>query len=204
MSHTTSELVAIAHQYFPRGRRRRDPGYEHTPEYRRQMEARVPASMRFRDWWALLLRIQARFRPEQHPSISIENGSLFLASPHASTLDRCFTGTLTIPVRGPWEMHHEIEFLVSFVVPCYTIYSRSYTYLEEPIGTRKTEPRVSFMFTADELPFIEAIEREIRTDFPDHELLPPEAGTTLVPEVETDNDPYGEATIFGCLFSDKW
>jgi hypothetical protein len=204
MKHTIPELIAIAYRYFPRGKRRSDPEYKHTPEFARQMEARVPASARFRDWRALLHRIQERFPPERFPDLNVENGSLFLQLPDASTIDRCFTGTITIPVHGLWEESAKIEFLVSFVVPYYTIYRSSLYYVEGLTGPQELEGRFSFDFTAEEAPLVEAIEQEIRADFPDHELMPPQVGTTLVPEVEGGNELYGRATIFGCLLSDEW
>jgi hypothetical protein len=206
MKHSVQELFEVAYQYFPRGMVRGDPGHEQTPEVLRQKAARVPASARYEDWRIMLRRLRVRFPEEQFPGFMVNNLSLFLQVPTASDFDRCYTGELWLPVRSAKEKHHDLEFLVSFVVPYYTI--RSECHLFNGRLTRKGNPDVdvetSFDLSPDELPFATAIEEEIRTTFPGHEPILPEVGLTVVPDVQAGNKWFGESTIFTCLFSDRW
>ena len=203
MKHSLAELVDIVYSYFPRGLRGDEPRYKQTPEYRRRIEARTPASARFRDWCAMLARLKARF-PEGLREIGVQNGSPFLASPGAATLDRCFTGALWLPSRDSRETHHELEFLVSFVVPYFVVYGSCMVPRAEPFGARDVEPRIFFDFTSDEVPFVGAINEEILATFPGYEPMPPEVGKLIVPDVIGGGNLYGESTIYGCLFSDNW
>lgn len=203
MQHSNKELIDIVYSYFPRGLQGDEPHYKQTPEYLRRMEVRIPASAKFRDWCAMLARLKARF-PEGLRDVGVQNGSPFLASPGAATLDRCFTGALWLPARTSRETHHELEFLVSFVVPYYVVYSSCMVPLAKPFGTRDAEPQISFDYSPDEIPFTEAIKEEILRTFPDYEPMPPEVGKTIVPDVIGGGNLYGESTIYGCLFSDNW
>ena len=204
MKHSIPELIEIAYLYFPRGMQGDEASYTQTPEYQRRMQARVQASARFRDWVATLRRIEARLPAREDLDLIVHNGSPFLASPGASHLDRCFTGALSLPPRSDREEVHKIEFLVSFVVPYYVIYSISFTKDDGPPGGLVSGPELAFDFTPDEAPFVEIIKEEILFTFPDHEPMPPDAGKTIVPEVIGGGNLYGESTIYGCLFSDSW
>ncbi len=129
MKHTTAELIKTVYTYFPQGLQEAEPRYKETPEYVRRMEARIPASARFRDWCRMLTRIRERF-PDALRDIEIQNFSPFLASPTVAGLDRCYTGGLSLPSRTPEETNHQLEFLVSFVVPYYIL--RSSHLVDEP------------------------------------------------------------------------
>lgn len=203
MKHTTEELVEIVYSYFPRGLRGDEPHYKQTPEYRRRIEARNPASARFREWCAMLSRLKERLSDGLR-DIGVQNGSPFLASPNAATLDRCFTGALWLPPRSPQESHHQLEFLVSFVVPYYFIHSSWMVRRAEPAGSRALEPKISFDFSPDEAVFVEALKEEIDLTFPGYELMPPDVGKRIIPDVIGGGNLYGESTIYGCLFSDNW
>lgn len=204
MKHSVAELVDIAYQYFPRGMQGDEPGYNQTPEARRRIEARVGASARFGEWVGMLRRLEQRFAAFQAPELIVHNGSHFLASPGASHLDRCFTGAVSLPVRADWEEVHKVQFLVSFVVPYYTVYSISFPRVAKPEGGLEPGPQISFDFSPDEVPFVKAIEEEVSRTFPGHEPMPPEVGKTIVPDVIGGGNLYGESTIYGCLFSDDW
>lgn len=233
MRHSKEELTDIAYTYFARGVGEGDPGYRQTPEYERRMAARVPASARYRDWCAMLARIQARF-PSGLRDVGVENKSPFLAGPRATTLDRCFTGALWLPARSPKETHHQLEFLVSYVVPYYALRSSHFEDDPTPVLPASQRPRLvfqhdtcyvfppdpnaaddpneplrsrqvhSFELSADEEPFAKGIAEEIERTFPGHGLILPELGLTVVAEVEAGNKAFGEATLFTCLFSDDW
>jgi hypothetical protein len=206
MKHSTQELIATAYEYYPRGMPDGDPRYDQTPEVLRQKAARVPASARYEDWRIMLRRLSVRFPEEQFPGVMVDNLSLFLQVPTASDFDRCYTGEIWLPVRSVKEKHHDLEFLVSFVVPYYTIYSECQLFNGRlsPKGKPDVDIEKSFALCPDELPFAKAIEEEIRTTFPDHEPILPEVGLTVVPNVQAGNKWFGESTIFTCLFSDRW
>lgn len=234
MKHSIRELIATAHEYFPRGIARDDPRYEQTPEVLHQKAARVPVSAQYNRWRAMLQRLEARFPEDQFPGVDIQNNSLFLQGASVGTpWDRCFTGALGLPPRTPDETHHALEFLVSFVVPCYIVCSsclvedrapfppiRSRLFFEgdtclvvpigadepdiEPPSKKRFKRQARFDLSPDELPFAKAIAEEIEATFPGHEPIPPEVGLTVVPEVQAGNKLFGEATIFTCLFSDNW
>lgn len=233
MKYSKQELTDIAYSYFARGVGESDPRYKQGVEYDRRMAARVPARARYRDWCAMLARVQARF-PTGLRDIGVENKSLFLAGAGAAALDRCFTGALWLPDQSPAESHHQLEFVVSFVVPYYAV--RSSHFEEDPtpllppsqrarlvfqgdtcyifppdpnaVADPNEKPRYRrihrFEFSAAEEPFARGIAEEIETTFPGHEPISPEVGLTVVPEVEAGNKTFGEATIFTCLFADEW
>jgi hypothetical protein len=199
MKHSVEDLLATAYDYFPRGLTCEDPEYKQTPELLRQKAARVPASARYEDWRAMLRRLRERF-----PGVLVDNGSLFLQVATTTDLDRCFTGKIWLPARSPTEKHHELEFLVSFVVPYYVICCVRHVFVSHAGGSPDVEIEKSFDLPADDVAFAQAIAEEIRTSFPDHEPLLPEVGLTVVPEVQAGNKWFGESTIFTCLFSDNW
>ncbi len=72
--------------------------------------------------------------------------------------------------------------------------------------TRQGKPAVnavsSFEISPADEPFAKAIAEEIEATFPGHEPMPPEVGLTIVPDVVAGRGWFGEATLFGCLFSD--
>lgn len=205
MKHTVEDLIAIAHEYFPRGMQRDDPRYEETPEVLRQRAARLPVSARYDAWRAMVKRLEHRYPAAQYPGVHVENNSLFLQDATAGTpWDRCFTGKLWLPVLAAGERRREIEFLVSFVVPYHAIYSiRSY-FAPRPDGAPGPNVQRSFDLPAEDVPFARAIAEEIETTFPGHEPLPAEVGLAIVPDVQAGRGWFGEATILGCLFSDSW
>jgi hypothetical protein len=57
---------------------------------------------------------------------------------------------------------------------------------------------------AGEEPAVRDLAREIEAAFPGYELIPPELGEEVVPEVSTSERWFGEATIYACLLSEAW
>jgi hypothetical protein len=207
MKHSTQELIATAYEYYPQEIPRGDPRYDQTPEVLRQREARVLAVARYKDWRPLLRRLMARFPEEQFPGVIVQNNSLELEAITSELMwNRCLAGFLWHPVHTSKESHLSLVFLVSFVVPYYTIYSERHVFNGQltPKGNPATNIKRSFDLSPEELPFAEAIEEEIRTTFPGHEPILPEVGLTVVPNVQAGNKWFGESTIFTCLFSDLW
>jgi hypothetical protein len=214
MKHSTQELIATAYEYYPQEIPSGDPRYDQTPEVLRQREARVLAVARYKDWRSMLRRLTARFPEEQFPGVIVQNNSLEIEVATSELLwHRCFAGFLWHPVHTSKESHLSLIFLISFVVPYYTIYSERHVFngrmnvfngrLTPKVKPSTTVER-SFNLSPDELPFAKAIEEEIRTTFPDHEPILPEVGLTVVPNVQAGNKWFGESTIFTCLFSDRW
>ena len=199
MKHTTEQLIAIAHEYFPRGMSYADPGYLETPEVQRQKAARLPASARFDEWRALLARLRARF-----PDSGVMNGSPFLQVALATLHDRCFDGRIDVPPRDEDEKQHYLEVYVSFVVPYFIICSRSITFPPDRSAMFGGKHKATFELSADEEPFARAVAEEVAITFPKHEPIPAEVALTVVPDVETASRLLGTATILSCLFSDKW
>lgn len=193
MKHTTEQLIAIAHQYFPRGMEELAPDYDQTPEIQRQRVARMHASAHYDAYRTVLRRIEERF-----PGVAVENRSYALQSPAGSGLDRCFDGLLDLPLRRSEERRHSLQFLISFVVPYYVIYSLHGV----PCGPMTPKRARSFELSSDELPFAKAIAEEIEAAFPGHERMPEDIATTVVPEVTVH--PAALAMIIACLFSDDW
>lgn len=97
-----------------------------------------------------------------------------------------------------------MEFLVSFVVPYYVVYAMSCVYLPEPVDLLDHETEIAFDFSPDERPFALAVTKEIERTFAGFEPMPPEVGKTIVPEVIGGGELYGQSTLYGCSFSDKW
>ena len=224
MPHSADELIAIAQSYYwPRTCY--DDSYKETEEHRRLVEARVRAGTgenRVR-WRAFLDRIDKQF-----PGNAVENRSIHLET---GSHDACYSGAIHLPL-AEGEHGHVVGFLISFVAPCYIVYSDrvvddpdalkayrqsgSSTFIsvgdtpqfipaeEDPAFlARFRRVVVSFDFSSDEQPFTTWITRDIETTFA-VERMPPEIGKVIVPEVSTHIRLPGEATIYDCLFSDSW
>ena len=106
-----------------------------------------------------------------------------------------------MPGDNPARPSHEIGFAVSFIAPCYVVFSSRAIPIDPPIGMRETDRQVSFDLSSTELPFARGIAEEIEISFPDHEPVPPEVGNVIVPEVSSELPHRGVATLFECLFS---
>jgi len=55
----------------------------------------------------------------------------------------------------------------------------------------------------EEEPVAREIAREIEATYPGYQTIPPEFGNEVVPDVDA-GPPFGEATIYICLFSEVW
>jgi hypothetical protein len=56
----------------------------------------------------------------------------------------------------------------------------------------------------EEEPVAPEIVQEIEATYPGYQTIPPELGNEVVPDVDSDGTPFGEATIYTCLFSPVW
>lgn len=76
----------------------------------------------------------------------------------------------------------------------------------QPPPLPKFRPRrrdTSFDFSADEQSYAACITQEIEATW-GYERMPPDVGKVVVPNVETNQRHFGEATLYDCLFSDGW
>ena len=55
----------------------------------------------------------------------------------------------------------------------------------------------------EEEPVARELTREIEATYPGYTTIPPEIGNEVVPDVDASG-PFGEATIYTCLFSEYW
>jgi hypothetical protein len=71
--------------------------------------------------------------------------------------------------------------------------------LREPLQRRV----IAFEPLPDEKPILDWLAREIEVTF-GCDRMPPEVGSVIVPDVETNERRFGEARIYDCLMSDMW
>jgi hypothetical protein len=197
MRQSLDQLLPTVYRFYARGLQPHEPGYKATEEYRRLMQARIKAGNEdltgSSPWCALLTRLSARF-----PMHQIQNNSFHLPT---GEMDAGHTGLFWLAPRGPWEMNHVIGFLISFLAPCYVVYSSAHRISAEPSGGFHD---IQFTFSPDEEPYARAITEEIEAGFPTYELMPPEIGHQIVPDVAAGNQVMGTATLYHCLFTDSW
>lgn len=194
MTPSPGNLLPIVYRYYSRGMNEYDPGYTETEEHRRLIQARLQASAEGNPWSVLLGRLYARF-PR-----GIHNASLHLPT---GRMDAGYAGWLELPVRGWYEVHHKVGFLISFIAPCYVVYGASIVIAPTTRGTGRAQD-IRFAFTPDEETYVRAITGEILSVFPGHEPLPPEVGNVIVPDVVAGNQMMGQTTLYHCLFTDAW
>jgi hypothetical protein len=191
MKHSVEELTAIAYQYFPRGLWGSDPLYEQTAEYRRRVAERARASSDYDVWRTMLRRIWARFPRELHPEVMVENLSIFMQSPTTGPLDRCFKAALWLPVRGPAEKHHDLGFLISFVVPCYVVYSARHVEPPSP----PVEGREMYFEIIGDTYYAHAEQPPGRPDVEKHETPDVEMKREISFELSEDEEPFARGIV---------
>lgn len=190
---TPQGLLPVVYRFYPRGVDEYDPGYKDTEQHRRLVRARVQAGADGNPWGILLERIRAHF-----PGAIMHNGSTHLPT---GQMDGGYVGWLELPPRGWYEVHRKIGFLISFLAPCYVIYGASI--IIAPTTSGRTQ-ELRFTFPPDEDPYVRTITGEILSVFPGYELIPPEVGNVIVPDVVAGNKMMGQTTLYLCLFTDAW
>lgn len=177
-----------------------DPRYDSTEEHCRLVEARIRAGTGedYAAWRAMLARMRTRF-----PDCSVMNWSFHLAG---GTLDSAYSAEVHLPSAAPDKEVHLLGVMVSFIVPYFAIYSERFFWLEPDRhrrlrGRRHTPIETRFELSAEEEPYAQGLGEEIATTY-GYELMPPEVGRLLVPDVETGLRLMGEASIYECLFSE--
>jgi hypothetical protein len=188
MKHSVNALLAVISWYYPRGLYPDDPGYHDTEEHRRLVQARIQAAAEGSPWDALLERLRVRF-PK-----ALVNRSLGLVT---GNYDGAYLGSIKLPSRGWYERHHELNLMISFLVPYYVVYSAA-NVLAPVTDGGQVNRYVSFIFTPDEAPHVHALVEEILAVFPDYERMPPEIGNIPLPDYI---ESFHEGTIYKALFT---
>jgi hypothetical protein len=198
MKHSTDELFSIAYRYYPRGFPTDSPYYRETAEYRRLVEVRKRAGTgeEYEQWRRSLGRLKERL------GLDVENWSFHLA---AGSCDACYSGKVVLPTLDPAIGSHELGILVSFLAPYFVVYSsRHFNLRHHPSGYKITTPDIGLEFDAVETPYVRAIADWIETSYPGYESMPKEIGLIVIPEIDTGDRPFGEATVYDALFSAQW
>jgi hypothetical protein len=140
MKVSTDRLVDLVYEYYPRGLLANDPQYTSSPQHQRLVAARKQAGADRAAWRGLLGRISQRF-----PESRLQDGSVHLPT---GEMDAAYLGTAYLPT-APGEVHHTIEFRISFLVPCYMIYSSR---IVEDAPKKKDPNKVTARFFYDWTP----------------------------------------------------
>ncbi|WP_434041575.1 MULTISPECIES: hypothetical protein [Sorangium] len=225
MKHSLDELLAIVYRYYRRGTGSADDIdfqlRNETEEHARLVAARIQASKDER-WHSMQRRIRDRF-----PGM-FTNQSLHLP---AGGWDGCYSFTIDLPNATDRTLWFEVSFLAPYYIVhswrtveivkqtrdlfsvkfrgMHVIVHRSPFdpgFVSRPDDSLRfatvRESYVSFDLLPDEQPCAEWISRDIEATF-GCELMPPEIGTVLVPDVTAGLRPPGEVRLYDCLFSNQ-
>lgn len=195
MKLSTDDLLAILYRFYPRNQSADEAVYKATEEHRRLMEAVRCAGANYERWESMLARVEARF-PDcpRDMSLHIQGGDQSSA----------YDGKLYLPTLQPTEGMHELGFHVSFIAPCYVIYSSRWFFLKDDPKGNKASPRdIRLDFDESEQPYVQGLAQEIEAAY-GYERLPPEIGRVIVPDVAMYCRVAGTATIYDCLLSPDW
>ncbi|MGK4002370.1 hypothetical protein WMF31_07090 [Sorangium sp. So ce1036] len=177
-----AELLDVVYRFYPRGVRNFDriyvppnePFYDDTEEHRRLVEAANRGRAEYPTWKAMIRRLGDRYR--------LQNESLNL---FAGGVDPAYSARIYRPKdfepAPSLRRRASLSFHVSLLGPYYGIHDRG-----EPDAISA------------------AVAEEIEVTYHGYQTIPPELGNEVVPDVEMDGAPMGEATIYVCLFSVVW
>ena len=188
MKHSINEIIAICHQFYPKGISDDDPVYKDTQENR----AIVAIRQRAGEWgspWRQLVSVRLR---ERFPD-RVENRSPHLPLGH---LDGGGTGHIHVQKVGPESYGNHLEFHVSLLAPYYFFYSCR---LQDSTG--RFEDHLNLL--PSEQPYASALVEEIEATFPGYEPLPIEVGSVIVPDIVVNVHRWGEVRVYHALFTDN-
>jgi hypothetical protein len=200
MKHSAEELIELARQFYaPIGIFPFEPQFRQSVEYRRLVERRQQAVAKYDSWRSFLGRLAYRL-----PECGVANKVMYLAKVPQGT---CYAADLWLPTLPKDVGGHAICFQMSFLGPYYVLYSSRFFWRDEldSFGHRLSGPgEERFDLTPEEEPYAERLVREIEAEFPGYQLMPPEIGHVVIPDLQHENRPPGEATIYDCLIDDQW
>ncbi|MFT3776043.1 MAG: hypothetical protein QM820_62660 [Minicystis sp.] len=174
------ELLEVVYRFYPRGIVSTSPGYDDTPERRRQVEAARVGAAEYPTWKAMIRRLRARYE--------VNDLSLHILS---GSVDPAYTAKLVVPGKEAEALDLDrrlgvfmrFGFRVSLLGPYYLIH-------------RTDDP--------DEEPCARDVAREIEATYRGYEPVPPELGNVVVPDVALDTVGPGEVTVYDCLLLSHW
>jgi hypothetical protein len=184
---TLLDLQEGIYRHYPKGIPASDPLYKASPEHRRLVDARREAGRLKHRWQELLAHVRC-----QWPSLHVMDKSLHLL---AGDWDAGYVGDLAGSVEGDFT----IGFAVSFIVPCYAVYT--WTYPEPSLLSRRFRT-ASLDLTPQQQAYAGPIAEWIARAWPTHQPLSAEMGAVAVPDVATNMCGLGEATVFDCVLTD--
>lgn len=206
MKISKAELLERVYRYYARGIGSRDPNYFTTEEKLRLVDLCKNAGTGepYDRFCHMLRRLESQF-----PELNIQNGSLGLVS---GDFDACYSAKLWLPSSAPDVVTYYLGFFIGLIAPVYIVYrmirhappeSTTWSWTEQVRYMKEYPFEHSFTFTAEEKPYVDAISTEIEATF-NAELLPPELGKLIVPDVYAGHRLLGEETLYTCLCSDRW
>jgi hypothetical protein len=226
-------MLDVIYQHYPRGIEHEDPRYAQTEEHARLVAARRQAAGDER-WRALLRRVSDRYPGQvRNHSLHLPTGNLdacfsFTLSLPGTARHRALW--FRVSFLGPWHIIYASDLVedaeetaalraapvdqidvsvhgLHFLAPASVLDPDALRLVEEERRNAPPIMRHEIMFSPlpEEAPHVEAIGRDIAATF-GTTFLPPEVGTTPVPDVATNLRLPGEATLYDLLFteSDTW
>jgi len=176
-----------------------EPEYRETVEARRLAERRQQAVADYPAWCGFLARLSHRL-----PDCGIAKKVMYLAKlPQGA----CYAADLCLPTLPKDVGGHVLCFQVSFLGPYYVLHSSRFLWRDEKdsFGYRLSGPgEERFDLTPEERPYADRLVPEIEAEFPGYELMPPEMGHVVIPDLQHEGRAPGEATIYDCLIDDQW
>jgi hypothetical protein len=234
MGHSIDELVNIVYGYYPRGLLSNDPGYKEADVYCRLVAARRQAGADNERWRAMLKRVVDHFPESrvENRSIHLPTGSWdacysarisLPTAPGEYYHDVGFLVSFLVPYYVVYSLRcvddvEEIERRkvlnatppkyvgvgvngdTMFILPAGMVKSE---FIDPPLPLEAQRKDIRFDLSPDEHPYAEWITRDIEATW-GYERMPPEVGKAIVPDVSTNSQALGEATLYDCLFSDDW
>lgn len=226
------ELIDVIYTYYPRGVSGEDPERAQTEEARRLVEARRSAGINSSAYLAMVRRLEAHFPGiVSDTSVHLLTGShdaCYSGAVHLPTATGEHRHTLKyrVSILAPYYIVYSsrvfddlagtegaeafratpprtARFFVHdtmYVLPAGMVKAE----LREPDSETKARRQdIRFDFAPDEQPCAARIVQEIESTW-GYQRMPPEVGRVIVPDVSTDVQPLGEATLYDCLFTDNW
>lgn len=190
MDHCPSrnELIEIVHRFYPAGIAIDHPAYSRSPQAVRLAAARRKAVEERSTWDAFLTRGRTSI---SHSRFADWSSSLELGA------DACYQARISGPgIAVEVPRLDEVVVLVSFIVPCYFIYTSISTRDPRGPGSRRCFPswirRTRAMYQS-----VESVVRET-TGF---SKLPPDLLFLGLPDIQVGNRGFGHARIADCIFT---
>lgn len=207
LRHSLDELTQIVYRYYPRGTPPSDT--ERTEKYRFRVDACRRAHAERKPFQAMLDRLQAAI-----PGSEVSYDGMHLA-------DGGFDTSYSANVELSETDLHRLRIHVSVIAPYYLLlWRRAYCvpgtmrptpawmlkdledgFIPPPPHDEYSPFEESFDFSPDQEHLARLLATEIESTYPGYQLMPPEIGHQVVPEVTTDMHLLTFPTLYHCLFA---